>query len=191
MLGSHSLDGLVDRETVADAEPLQEHGLRAAPAGCHGGPPFAPDTDAVIPHQVDQHDGQEGGERAPPFPTREDAIVSLDELEHGPRAEFLGLVLGQAAEPAETVEPLTDELEVLFEERSPLGRRDTRQTCGARAGKGLKIGRDFNEVASHLRTSKVSRGVATTFRRPDSPRGGFAVLWKSFRKAQETREALE
>src|SRR4051812_32901883 len=186
VLGPHPLDRLVEGESVADTEPLQEHRLRGSPEGCRGGPPFTPEVNAIIPYQIHQHDGQEGGEGAPAFPTREDAVIVLDKLEQGPGAELLGLVLGKAATPAQVIEPLADQAEVLFEERSPAGRRDSREAYGAGAGKGLTIDRDFSELARHLRTSRCRPQGAALFRRPDSSAGALAVLWKSFRKTQET-----
>jgi hypothetical protein len=187
VLGPHPLDRLVEGEFVANTEPLQEYGLSASPEGCRGGPPFTPDVDAIIPHQVDQHDGQKGGEGTPAFPTREDAVVFLDKLEYRPGAELLGLVLGKAATPAQVVEPLADQAEVLFEERSPARSRGVREAYGA--GKGLTIDRDFSELARHLRTSRCRPQCAALFRRPDSSVGALAVLWKSFGKVQDTRPA--
>jgi hypothetical protein len=186
VLGPHPLDRLVEGKSVAATEPFQEHRLGAAPEGCRGGPPFTPDVDAIIPHQVDQHDGQKGGEGASAFPTRQDAVIVFDKLEHGPGAELLGLVLGKAAAPAQVIEPLADQAEVLFEERPPAGSRGIREAYGAGAGKGLTIDRDFSELARHLRTSRYRPQGAALFRRPDSGTGALAVLWKSFGKTQET-----
>ena len=92
--------GAPPHESVARRRDIQEHSFQLSPASLRRAPSLPPDVAAVIPHQVDQHDGQEGGEGAPALPTREDPVVLLDKLEQSPGAELLGLMLREAAELA-------------------------------------------------------------------------------------------
>jgi hypothetical protein len=123
VLGPEALDRLVDREPIPDEQLLQEHALLATPAGSRGRPPPTPEMDAVVPHQVHQHDSQKGRKRAPPFPAPQDAVVVVDQLEESPGAEFIGLAIGQAAAPAQVAELPLDQIEVGFEESPTAGGR--------------------------------------------------------------------
>jgi hypothetical protein len=78
---------------VAEPKPFEELGLATVMAGCGGRPPLAPYMDAVISHEVDQDDGQVGGEGAAALPIPEDAVVIFEEPEQRPGAEFVYLVL--------------------------------------------------------------------------------------------------
>src|ERR1700709_1793506 len=48
MLGAKPLDGLGAGKPIPDAKPLQEHARLPTLAGGRGGPPFAPETNAVV-----------------------------------------------------------------------------------------------------------------------------------------------
>jgi len=118
VLGPESLDGFVSGKFVSDKKSLQEHAFLSTPTRSGGRPPLAPDMSAVVPHQVDQNDRQEGGEGAPALPSAKDPVVVVDQLEECPGAKLLGLGLGQAAAPAQAEELALDQVKVGFEERS-------------------------------------------------------------------------
>src|SRR6185295_3251777 len=117
VFGPEPREGFVGGESVANHQPLQQDAPLSTAEGSRGSPPLAPEMSAVIPQQVDQHDGQEGGEGAPAFPSAEDSIVAVDQLEESPGAELFGIGFRQAAAPAQLVELALDEVELGFQER--------------------------------------------------------------------------
>ena len=133
------LDRLVEGEAVAQPEFLQEHGRGALPEGHRGWSPFAPDADAVIPHQVGQDDGEIGREGAAALPVGKDAILVLHQLEESPGAKLVRLVIGQAAAPAQPEKPLLDQVEVLLEKGPPrLGGLPGAGVAGPVAGAAIR-----------------------------------------------------